>query len=212
MLAVNNLSGFGAGSSGASGLSLIASDSNTNSATIDIPVAGRAAGNLCVLVQYSYNADSEPSYANPTGFTASAHATGSDSRGYITWKILDGTETTLTGLDATTDYKHIYVFGSGWTTGTPLSINVINVNSNPAADTVTASGGTVPLVVIAAAFGKTGASFSTFSPTYDGIISSTDGESAYKIYAAGDTPVNHTIDMGDVGTDNYLANLYIELS
>lgn len=90
-----------------------------------------------------------------------------------------------------------------------------NGSGNPAAVTVSASGGTAPLVVVGAGWGMDGAvSFTTASPAFDGTAtpSNSGGDVilGWKIYNS--SPANHTVDVGDTGTWSAIFGGYVVVS
>jgi hypothetical protein len=95
---------------------------------------------------------------------------------------------------------------------TVASVNAEVSSGDPAAQTVTASAGTTPLVVIGA-YSTIFASVDprTFAPTKDGEIAvGTAAYLAYKLYNS--TPADVSIDMDDEASDNALQSCYLQVS
>ena len=196
--------------------------STSTASTIVIPSA-TSAGDLIFLLQYASNSTfSVPSAVVPTGFTSIFNMTGGSTytnRMTGTYKIAasgDGGKT-ITGMNGDFNDKVIAVFRFG-----PTGIQTVTVSTpstefsvvKPAAQTVTVSGISVPLIVFGCYRQSTTQTGQTMSPTESGTISSTRSPPInirYKLYGNGSVPANATIDEADGGT-NFLASFYIKLN
>ena len=192
-------------------LTLVAS--NTSGAqTISVP-GGLQAGDLMVLFDYARNsAFSAPPNTIPSGFTAIVAAQNTvQSRWNLSYKIANGSETSLSGLTGSAEIRKILaIFRPSTGIITSVAVNDPDVqltDANPAAQTVTAGSGTPPLLVIAAYSSNSSISPRTFSPAEDGELNrSTKFYLKYKAYDS--SPSNVSVDMDDEGNDNYLASCY----
>lgn len=208
-----------AGAVGAAAVTSLALEDSALStgATITGP-ASIQAGDLLILKDRPSQTGSVPSTAVPSGFSIISNIdNGTTTRVILSYKIADGSEAsaTLTGMSsANTSRKELLVFRAN----SPITaVNVQSVNGefttgDPSPQTVTASGGELPLVVIG--------SYATasaipdprgMSPDKDGEINSgNQSYTAWKIY--NESPADVTVDMDDEGTTNILQSCYIECS
>lgn len=200
--------GFGSSVS----LAFFASALSTAS-TITWP-ASVAAGDIAVIVDCARNTlATNPGAVTPSGFTNMVNNIGiGNSRYMVSRKLLLGSETgALTGMNGTAaNDKVLLVFRGGATALSSSTWNQEGTTGDPASQSVLASGGVAPLVVVGAAFAQTGSAvFSTASPAFDATVinGSTDLRVGYKIYNS--APADHTIDMADLGT-NFLASGWLE--
>ena len=149
----------------------------------------------------------------PSGFTALANDTSEGTtRLRTSYRVLGSSPggTSVTGMDGSfSDQKVMLIFrpslvassiavptwGSQATTG------------NPSPQTVSAAGQTEPLVVIGVAFTSGTPAFSTASPAFTATITQGLMIVGYKVYNT--PPVDHTIDMNDLGSRNVLQSGYI---
>ena len=198
-------------------LTFIASATSTG-ANITIP-AGAAAGDLAILVDCGLQGNPGPSLVIPSGFTQVANTAPSNTRRMTTSrKVLVGGDpsSSITGMNGLgSNDKVLLVFRPD------AAINSVTqstwhtpsqTNANPPSQSVVASAGDPPLIVIGAASNSTSASaFSTASPAFDGTVTSSNRLIVgYKIYNS--SPANHTIDMNDLGAANVLQSGYIAVS
>ena len=120
----------------------------------------------------------------------------------------------ITGISGSTEAKVMLTFRPNGPISNIIAStwNVEATAANPAAQTVTASGQSVPLIVFGAAGAiQTGAAFSTASPAFDAtVLANSRLRVGYKVYNA--SPANHTIDMNDLGSDNQLASGFIRVT
>ena len=214
MLQINNLTGFGVASRGGGLILTRVSTTASTGSTITIPVDSRVSGHLAVLYQYSRKSGSAPSAITPSGFTNIITSTGSTSRGLCGMKILDGTETSLSGMSASADAKHLFIYSGGFASVAAFDAAAQETSGNPASQTVnaTTSDGTKPVLIVGAAHATNGANFTIYSPSADQSSSTGEGTAAVKAYQIGDVLFDHVIDMGDNGSRNHLMSCYLELS
>lgn len=220
MLRVNHLTGFGGGG-GLRTLTFVASAVSATS-QITIPATAQA-GDLGVLVDYASGV-AEPADVVPTDWTgwnaslASVVSGAETYKGRMSYKILVGGDpnTAITGMNGgDSNQKVMFVFRGNQivTTITASTANGQATAGNPTQQSVTATAGTPPLVVIGAAAIHVGtAAFSTANPAFDGTAATADADliMGYTIYNS--APADHTIDMNDLGDNNYLASGYLAVS
>jgi hypothetical protein len=124
------------------------------SATVSMP-AGIQSGDFAVLYDLAQNTTtSGPATASPAGWTVSQNSVNTNTHGtrqIVSYKVLDGTETTLTGMAAGTrgTMKEIYVFRG--TAGTTWTITGANNQTNGAGTGIAAqvkNGGVAPCVYV----------------------------------------------------------------
>lgn len=152
----------------------------------------------------------------PSGFTQVNTGIVGGTRMVTSYKIADGTEggSSLTGMTADTSWQAcLYVFRGNVAikTITAASVNGEATAGDPVTQTVTASGGTPPLVVFGTYRGSTPAARS-FSPAADGSIANGAPFAgtlslAYKIYNT--SPADVSIDMTDEGIANLMQSFYL---
>ena len=203
----------------ASGLTTLSlQDNATSTSTTITGPSSIQTGDLILLLDRSYGA-AAPSTVVPSGFTSIVNTAGSNLRQIVSRKIADGSEAsaTITGMAAGffgDVAKELYVFRgdaaiSSVTASTP---NNQATTGNPSSQSVTASGGTPPLIVFGAYGVGTGTvDPRTFSPAKDGEINgAATSYLAYKIYNS--SPADVSIDMDDEGDENCLQSFYLECS
>ena len=189
---------------------------NSTAATITAP-ANIQPGDLLVLWQSAANIGSPPTLVQPTGFTTISNQPAGGTRFNMCYKIADGTEdgATLTGMDASaagSDAKSLLQFRGN----IPItSVSVVDLETqftlgNPTSQTVNASGGQAPLIVLAGYDSTNAIDPRTFTPAKDGEINSgVNHYFAWKIYNS--SPADVTVDMDDEG-DNALHTYYLACS
>jgi len=202
---------------GASSLTLSLFDysylESTSTSSFTLP--SNEAGDLLVFVA---QVDSLTDTTTPTGWTlAASSADGGIRKTNIIWyKIAESGDTSLD-----TNWQYIDAFCLCFRTNSPVDIfqhydgASQTTTGDPTAQVVSSgsSTGTATLVV-GAVFeaGTTNPAFSTFSPAADETITEgIDCSIAYKIYNEGDTPVDHTVDMNDLGNEMSLCSVYFEI-
>lgn len=197
-------------------LSFITSSSSTNSPTITVPSSLAQAGDLAVLADMAINTNA--SFAS--GWTPwGSHDSGDDAIA-LSYKVLESGDlgaSVSTGMtNGTVVSKIMLVFRLS--TGPITSVTASTANAeitdgNPAPQSVLASGGTPPLVVVCANTEQNTASpaLSVESPSFDAVIGGTeDMLFRYKIYNS--SPQDHNVDMNDLGTACGLASGYLSVS
>ena len=189
--------------------------------TITIPATVQD-GDFAVLFDFA-GGSSAPSDVTPSGWTSNANLAGLISGGLswrsrISYRILTaalaGTSVTGMASGGSTAAKVMLVFrpnvaASTLTLGDPATGAT---SGNPASQTLTSGSGAAPLVALgfAAAYNNS-PTFSTASPAFGGeVASGTVTRAGYKIYNS--SPSNHTVDMNDLGTNNVLSTLYLEVA
>jgi hypothetical protein len=222
MLHVNHLIGFGSFEDAAAAApvtSLAFHDdaySITSSATMP---AGSIAGDLIIFADSATNsASSAPTLVTPTDFTPWINLTQGLARYAVSYKIADGTETTITGMDGNeNDDKILAVFrpDAPITTITASTPGGQVTTGNPSAQNINADGdGTLPL--IAFGFYYSGAynviNPRTMSPAATGELfnagNGTDWHYVkYQLQNAALADVS--VDMDDEGTNNILASGFL---
>jgi len=205
-------------------LSFVASA--TSSATSITLPAGIQAGDIIALWDKAASINATPTTIIPTGFTSVGNIFNSVpssltylARSIMSYKIASGSEGGASIAGMSSDgivHKIAMVFRPNFTpsTATPKSVGGEVTVNNPASQTVSASSGTVPLIVFGF-YGQTNNAISprTFSPSEDGEIStSTICFAKYKIYNGAATPANHSVDMDDEGDLNILQSFYLEIA
>lgn len=205
------------------------SNTSTSSLTITHPATVQA-GDLMILFEGTWDNDSDYINAVPTNFTeiyknAYLYTTATYMGIAISARILPSTAniTTPTPVGTTVDGHHFNALyfrpSKSITSVTPSStINNQNTTANPTSQTVSASGGTAPLIVFGLIQTTSGSpAFTAENPEFDneytssGTIS-TGGAYArvgYKLYNS--NPQDHSIDMNDLGTQR-LTSFYLEVA
>lgn len=188
---------------------------SSNASTVTVP-AGIQGGDIAVLIDFALNTSSTvPTSVLPTGFTlingvASISGTNRGNARF-SYKILNGTEggSSLTGMNNDFESKVLFVFRGN----VPISVaSVQNAGGTigagtPSSRSITASGGTPPLLVLGASGG--GAAL-TGSPAFTSTVSETYARLGYIIYNS--SPANNTVTSSDAGDTNSLQTCYIELT
>lgn len=181
--------------------------------SISLP-ASIIAGDFIVLHQFTRSAIGDAAAVTPGGFTNIHSLLNSQNRSMIDVKIANGTEggTSITGMDDSFDFKIVVVYrGDVPITGyTVNSLNEEGTTGNPAAQNVTSSSGTVPLVVLGHYCSTGTVSPRTFGVTADAeLTADVNFYIKYKIYNS--SPLDVSVDMDDEGS-NILASLYISFT
>ena len=199
-------------------LSFVASAESASSA-ITIPATAQV-GDLAVLFDYAWVNPGPATDVTPSGWTNIAgNAAASFYRYRVTYKIVALGEpgSSVTGMAGTQNDKVMLVFrdsGGPILSVTPSTWNApAPVNTDPGSQSVLASGGNVPLIVLGMAAIDAGtAAFSTASPAFDGTAANSQSDilAGYKLYD--NSPADHTIDMGDLGSGNSLASGWLALA
>lgn len=220
MLRMNQLVGFAAGGAPTvmSSITFFASSDSTAD-TITAP-ANIQAGDLILLWDAALAAFAIPAAVTPTGFTNIFSAGVLDGttgiRGMLSYKIATGSEggSSITGMDGNTDRKIMAVF-RGDIPATMVNVGDPDSNAtagDPAAQTITASGQSVPLIVIGVYRSTSTVDPRSFSPAEDAELAVTGQTTTYmkyKIYNS--SPADVTINMDDEGI-NILGGCYIQMT
>lgn len=213
-------SGFLVGSAtrGAPAPTFVGSSTDADTATIDMP-GGIASGDFGVFFDVAYNFSGLPTDTLPSGWTRIG-TTLTDSGGSafayrrfnMAYKVLDGTETTLTGMvgDGLGSAKIVLVFRKdvSLTWGTPTDVEAQHDNDGVTDKTVNV--GAAPLIVVGMVEGSGGASI-TMSPAQAATVSimssSAYMNAGYLLYGSG--AADNTITAGS----NYtIAGFYVPLT
>ena len=219
---------FAATKCGATTLTLaFYASASSQASTVTVP-AGVTTGDLLVLFDAAYETGVTPYTTFPTavlpsGFTSILNVTNSYTSGSNTYNIRrivsyfiatsDIGGTSITGMNGGGDEAKALLCSKP-------SGGIISVTSNglqyqadtgvtdPAAQTITAASGNVPLVALGFASGSI-----TASPAYDGVVSNTSGGipvyACYKVY--NNAPQNVTVNTGSA-SGAFLASCYFSIT
>lgn len=187
--------------------------SESTAATIDMPV-GIAAGDIAVLHDVAGDVVS-PASVYPSGFTAIGTSQTDTSGGIfvrlnVSYKILSGSETTITGMSAgaLATYKTLTVYRKtgSYSWNAPASVGAeLLVAGGVASKSVVV--GTAPLVVIGACWGSSGTL--SLSPSADAAVGA-EGQVGYKIYDS--SPSNNTVSTSNLAGTLAISAFYISAS
>lgn len=213
MLILNRLSGFGAGGRASlTEITLVDESASNYITTISVP-SGVQAGDLIILADYA-NDNSVPTKVIPPGFTEIASPNdGSSTRFTVSYKIADGTETSITGQDGSEFVKRLAILRGDKPIASVSAGGVQTegpTDSNPAGISITASSGAAPLLVVGF-YGNVDTTIDprSFTPAADDEAGSTNVWMKWRFDAA--SPQNTTVDMDDEGYANTLIACYLEL-
>lgn len=213
-------SGFsmGAATRGPPAPTFVGSSTDADTATIDMPV-GIASGDIGVFFDVAYNFSGLPTDTLPAGWTRIG-STLTDSGGSafayrrfnMAYKVLDGTETTLTGMvgDGLGSAKIVLVFrkAATQTWGTPSDVEAQHDNDGVTDKTINV--GAAPLLVVGMVEGSGGAVI-TMSPeeaaTISILSSSAYMNAGYLLYGSGSTDTTIT-----AGSNFTIAGFYVPLT
>lgn len=200
------------GTSVLSSFSLVGTSTGSDT-SIEINGLSIASGDLAFIFNTADGSGSNPADDTPSGFTKLRTALLNTRRCSIFAKILDGTETTVTGLDGASGEEWILLVLRPDATLSSFVDNDTGNNQatsgNPSSQTITASGETPPVVLYGVMHSSSAVNPRTTSPTMTEISGpSTNVYAHYYIYNDGDTPANHTYDKDDDGT-NFLQSGYL---
>lgn len=175
-----------------------------------------ASGDLGVYLDYAQTTGLPPTAVTPSGFTNDIQTIVAPYGGMVSHKKLAGSESSITGMNGNSSNRKIgLVFrpSSSFTTITASGSGSQLTASDPTLQTCDPSAETtaVILIGIAAISGGT-AAFATFSPAADGNVTTSDSDltTGYKIYNT--SPQSTSVDMNDLGSNNWLASLYFTVS
>lgn len=159
-----------------------------------------------------------PTLVIPAGFTLIVDAPDGFVRTVVAYKIADGSEasSSIAGMSGELNNRKLLCVFRGNTLISEATANDVDfevTNDTPANQTITASGGTVPLVVFAAY--AVHINPGSLSPTWDDIESFTASSAgihlAWKVYNAAASPTNHVASTSDQGNGNTLISFFLEL-
>lgn len=191
----------------------------SSTSTITVP-ATAIAGDVAIIFDQTYG--SGPS-VTPSGYTQIAtNNNGFNNFFRIYGKVLTGGDAgaTVTGASDTYMGKILYLIRGNVAIASFISSTWVHevTNSDPAGQTVSASGVQTPLVVLGIAASAGSTTSLSNSPTFDAINNSTfhwlsgsDGtQTGYKIYNS--SPANHTVDAGTAGNYTRLSSGYVRFT
>ena len=202
-------------------VSLFASDTDTQAGTASVTVPATVrTGDLLVVSVHGFTNGGACAAETISGFTQiltqSAGSTRTDTHLYKMATAADAGSTLSADNGVTTNWIILAVFRGNEPirSVTPTDTGSEGTNGDPTAQTVTASGGTPPLIVFGGYSSSAAVDPRTFSTTADGDIDSGTNHHYldYKIYNAGSSPSNASIDMDDEGVDNILTSYYLVLT
>lgn len=224
MLVLNQLAGFGARrrvAAGAATLGFVDSAVSIDVASITIP-ATSAVGDLAVLLINNGGLYNSTAPNTPSGWTSIYSGTSGEYGTRMCYKILTsgnpGSSVSMTSNVVSAGMVVFNLSSGAISTVTASTANHQETTANPSSQSVTASSGAPPLVVIGRADALDGTGFSVETPAMDGAATGTSASGtyrhdvylAYKIYNS--SPANHTLDMSDLGIVNFLASFYLEVT
>jgi hypothetical protein len=173
-------------------------------------------GDFAFIAETSQNVSGTPADVNPAAWTVCIDGLSGQVRLKLWAKIFDGTEADPVPIvDGTsTDRSVLAVFRPSiplvnFTPNIGATLGFTVTNNDPAARTIGASAAaSLPVILFAAARGGVDLTgLVTISPDDMVEIGPPSGSTMrgfYKVYNSGETPVDHTIDMSDVGNNNGL--------
>lgn len=221
MLTLMNMVGFGGFTDSAPAvlttLSLFGSATGSAGATTTAVTAPASivAGDLMVFTNAA-SSGAAPTTVIPSGFTQVREDTVSATKMVASYKIANGTEggVSQAGMAATVSWQAcLYVFrGDIAITGVVVGSSAGQATAgDPTLTTLTASGGTPPLVGLGAFRGSTPAA-RTFTANDGSIANAAPNANVhslfYKIYNT--SPANISVDMTDEGLTNLMQSWYLQ--
>lgn len=194
-------------------LSFVAS-ATSESVGITIPASAQP-GDVAILYDVASNSSSLPTSVTPSGWTAIRNDAGTVSRQNSSAKILVSGDagSSVSGMNGGLwENKCLIVLRPNVPANafTVAGANGEISTSAPANQTVTASAGATPLVVVAGYTVNNSFGTVTFSPTQDATVSNTSGfqQLRYKIYNS--APADVTVGMTDGGV-NWMQSFYLQV-
>jgi len=193
------------------------------SGSTSVSLTGIQAGDIGVAFNRAGTSGSYPSAVVPAGWTTVAitdiqwdggGAQNFFNRQIIARRLLDGSETTYTGMNGDREQLVIAHFRPNWSVSSLAveSLHAQATGGTPAAQNVTAGSGAIPLIVLGAAGGNSTAAVNS-TPAF----ASTDSfqvidrlEAGHQIY--NQTPVDHSVSMANAGAANILQSFYLRVS
>lgn len=192
-------------------LSFVASETSTAS-TITIPASAQE-GDVAILYDVA-NSGSTPTSVTPTGWTSIRSDAGSISRQNSSAKVLVAADAgaSITGMSGTNwENKTLIVVRPNVPARSFVAAgaNGETTSGTPANQTVTASAGSAPLIVVAGYTISGSFGTLTFSPTQDATVSNGSFQRLrYKIYNS--APADVTVGMSDAGL-NWMQSFYLQV-
>lgn len=221
--ALNGAGSTGSGGGGSLTMSFLNYSTSTGS-TVAVPT-NAVAGDWAILFDLGWSlGGGSISEVTPSGWTNLASGFVSDAVEGVSIRLMTShvtltagmIGTSITGMNPGRKCKIMLVFRPSTSIITKVASSWGNevTTGNPSAQTVTASGVTTPLVVVAAAGSASGSTaFSTETPSMTNVfISSSSAVSlrvGYTLYNS--SPSNQSIDMNDVNT-NALQSGYVRFT
>lgn len=186
--------------------------------SIDISGTGRAAGDFGVMLDYARHGSSAPAAVTPSGHTQAATVTdntaNSRSRASITYKVLTGSEASLTGIWGGSQNRKIYlVFRPSIAISTVIYTagGAEATAGNPTGQTIDPSAETTAVILVGE-MGSSGAiSPRTTSPTMDEVAGSDTLHYGHYLIS-NNSPASQSYDMDDEGNDNAMISGYFEFT
>lgn len=205
---------------GPAGSFVVKADSATSTATTITAPSGIQTNDFIILLDRATNLSSMPLTAVPSGFTSIVNTTNTTTvRQLASYKLADGTEggTSITGMSGDLGaVKVMFVFrGNPAITSANISTpNAEGTDGNPAAQSVTASGATAPVIVFGCYGSDAAIATRSFTPAKNDELSSTTAVAVLWLAFRIDNNLGQdtTIDMDDTGNANILQSFYAELS
>lgn len=194
-------------------ISFVDSATINDSVTINMP-AGIQAGDLAILADWSLNTSGLPIGVVPSLWTqiGTSLTMGTQYCRVLSYKVLDGTETTITGMNfSLASRKLMVVFRKTagiW--GSPQDVAEESTAGNPSAQTVNV--GAAPLVVVGSYISTNAVSPRTMTPTKTSEVGVSDGPNYFAWAIYNSSPADTTVDMDDEGSGNILSSFYIAIS
>ena len=191
--------------------SVVGSNTGTDT-SIEISALSIASGDLCLLWNVADGGGSNPADVTPPDFNVLRTLNSNNRRAKIFYKILTGSETSVTGLNGNNSERWIVLVLRPDATITAVTDNDTSNNQattgNPTSQTITASGESAPVVLYGHMYASGTVSPRSTSPAMTELTSGATHYSHYYLYNSGDTPADHTYDMDDEGT-NFISSGYL---
>jgi len=175
-------------------------------------------GDVAVISNFAHSTVSgTPTTVTPDGFTnyfiaASAATPGGIARG-VCYKVLDGTENTVTGMDSDIENWAVVVFRPNipiLTAVQGMSAAGASTTGNPSPSTITiGAAASLPALAVGCVASDGAIDPRTVDPAMTELSGSTSHYFFYKVYNPGEVPVNHTVDIDDEGTRNMIGVGYL---
>ena len=219
--AIPAFNGAGSTGSGAGGALTFTLDSSatSSSSTITIPTSAQQ-GDWAVLFDAARAGSGSIGAVTPSGWTnlASSFVEGGDSLRLMTSHRILGASpggTSVTGMNDAGEAKIMLIFrpSTSIISTVPSSWNAQATAGDPTLQTVSASGVTTPLIVVAAGAGMSVPAFATETPAMTNLSKSATSlgiRIGYTIYNS--SPSNQSIDIADGGTANALQSGYVRFT